>query len=32
MNSSYGKTCEKQHETKHQFTTTQKFKEAYYDD
>ena len=32
MNSSYGKTCEKQHETVHDFTTVDKFKEYYYDE
>lgn len=32
MNSSYGKTCEKHHETKHSFTTKKKFEEEYYDE
>ena len=32
MNSSYGKTCEKEHLSEFKFTTLDKFKDEYYDE
>lgn len=32
MNSSYGKTCEKHHESKFMFTEMQKFEQEIYDE